>query len=121
MTKSDDDALVDDLQDWLRELHELRRRALARHHTAQAAELRAEIEELTEAPWNSTGRLSQPHAPAASARELISLARPGSAPMIGPAPSWCGVAIEPPAASRGGSAGRRLSRPSARNDGPEYG
>ena len=44
MTKSDDDALVGDLQDWLRELHELRRRALARHHTAQAAELQAEIE-----------------------------------------------------------------------------
>jgi len=40
---------VGDLQDWLRELHELKRRALAQHHTAQAAELQAEIEELTEA------------------------------------------------------------------------
>jgi hypothetical protein len=49
MTKSDDHALVGDLQDWLRELHELRRRALALHDTVQAAELQAEIEELTEA------------------------------------------------------------------------
>ena len=49
MTKSDDRALVGDLQDWLRELHELRGRAVARHDTVQAAELQAEIEELTEA------------------------------------------------------------------------
>jgi hypothetical protein len=49
MTKSYDHALVGDLQDWLRELHELRGRAVARHDTVQAAELQAEIEELTEA------------------------------------------------------------------------
>jgi hypothetical protein len=49
MTKSDDHAIVDDLQDWLRELHELRRRALAQHDAARAAELQAEIEELSEA------------------------------------------------------------------------
>ena len=49
MTKSDDHALVGDLQDWLRELHELKRRALARRDAVQAAELQSEIEELTEA------------------------------------------------------------------------
>jgi hypothetical protein len=39
--------LVRNLRDRLRELHELRGRALARHDTKQAADLQAEIEDLT--------------------------------------------------------------------------
>jgi hypothetical protein len=49
MTNSEEHALTDDLRDWLLELHDLRGRALARRDTLKAAELQAEIEELTEA------------------------------------------------------------------------
>jgi hypothetical protein len=57
MIKSEEHALVGDLQDWLVELHELRGRALARHDATQAAELQAEIEELTEALEFSADRV----------------------------------------------------------------
>jgi hypothetical protein len=39
--------LMTDLQDWLLELRQLRDEALARRDTTQAAELQAEISELT--------------------------------------------------------------------------
>ena len=45
MLTPDGAALVEDTQDWLRDLRELRRQAMSRNDMVQAEELRAEIGE----------------------------------------------------------------------------
>jgi hypothetical protein len=45
MLMPDGAALVEDTQDWLRDLRELRRQAISRNDMVQAEELRAEIGE----------------------------------------------------------------------------
>ena len=46
MPRSDNNVLVRDAQDWLRELRALQAKALARRDFVQAEELRAEIAEV---------------------------------------------------------------------------
>ena len=47
MLTAEGSALVRDTEDWLRELRALKRGALSRRDVVQAAELQAEIDELT--------------------------------------------------------------------------
>jgi len=47
MPKPENNVLMRDAQDWLRELRGLQAQALARHDFVQAEELRAEIAEVT--------------------------------------------------------------------------